>query len=83
VGPRPQGRLRRLGGGRQCRLGLQLRLAPVQENEDWEGGASALRGAAGPIRVERVRNLHPVAAALIDAGRSYGMPYLDDMNTFT
>jgi choline dehydrogenase len=30
--------------------------------------------------VERARDLHPVAAALIDAGRSYGMPYLDDMN---
>jgi len=48
--------------------------------EDWERGASAFRGAGGPIRVERVRNLDPVPAALIDAGRSCGMPYLDDMN---
>ncbi len=51
-----------------------------KKSEDWEGGASEFRGAGGPIRVERARNLHPVAAALIDAGRSYGMPYLDDVN---
>jgi choline dehydrogenase len=49
-------------------------------SEDWEGGASAFRGAGGPIRVERARDLHPVAAAFIDAGRSCGMPYLDDLN---
>ena len=48
--------------------------------EDWENGASEFRGAGGPIRVERARNLHPVATALIDAGKSYGMPYLDDVN---
>src|SRR5262249_61232836 len=29
--------------------------------EDWEGGASAFRGAGGPIRVERARDLHPAA----------------------
>jgi choline dehydrogenase len=51
-----------------------------KKSEDWEGGASAFRGAGGPIRVERARDLHPVAAAFIDAGRSYGMPYLDDLN---
>ena len=51
-----------------------------KKSEDWEDGASEFRGAGGPIRVERARNLHPVAAALIDAGTSYGMPYLDDMN---
>lgn len=48
--------------------------------EDWEDGETDLRGAGGPIRVERAKNLHPVAAALIDACRSYGMPYIDDMN---
>ncbi len=37
-------------------------------------------GWGGPIHVERARDLHPVASALIDAGRSYGMPYLDDIN---
>jgi choline dehydrogenase len=51
-----------------------------KKSEDWEGGPSAFRGAGGPIRVERARDLHPVAAAFIDAGRSHGMPYLDDLN---
>src|SRR5262245_3537967 len=51
-----------------------------KQSEDWEDGASEFRGAEGPIHVERARGLHPVAAALIDAGRSFGMPYLDDMN---
>src|SRR4029077_5187798 len=51
-----------------------------KKSEDWEDGASAFRGAGGPIHVERARNLHPPAAALIDAGQSFGMPYLDDTN---
>src|SRR5262245_51202086 len=51
-----------------------------KQMEDWEDGPSKFRGAGGPIRVERARVLHPVDAALIDAGRSYGMPYLGDMN---
>jgi choline dehydrogenase-like flavoprotein len=46
----------------------------------WEDGANDLRGSGGPIRVERARDLHPVAAAFIDASKSHGMPYLDDMN---
>jgi len=48
--------------------------------EDWEGGGSAYRGAGGPVRVERAKDLHPVAAALIEAALSYGMPYLEDTN---
>ena len=51
-----------------------------KRSEDWEDGASEFRGAGGPIRVERAANLHPVAAAFIDAGLSCGMPYLDDLN---
>ncbi|HKA87660.1 MAG TPA: GMC family oxidoreductase N-terminal domain-containing protein, partial [Haliangiales bacterium] len=51
-----------------------------KKSEDWEGGGSEHRGAGGPIRVERATDLHPVAAAFIDAGRSLGMPYLDDLN---
>jgi choline dehydrogenase len=51
-----------------------------KKSEDWEGGASTFRGAGGPICVERAKDLHPVAAAFIDAGRSYGMSYLDDLN---
>src|SRR5262249_30783799 len=34
----------------------------------------------GPIRVERAGDLHPAAAAFLDAGKSYGMRYLDDVN---
>jgi choline dehydrogenase len=51
-----------------------------KKSEDWEDGENEFRGAGGPIHVERARDLHPVAAAFIDAGRSYGMPYFDDMN---
>ncbi|WP_434383146.1 GMC family oxidoreductase [Melittangium boletus] len=51
-----------------------------KKSEDWEGGASAFRGAGGPIRIERARQLNPVAAALIDACGTYGMPYLEDVN---
>jgi choline dehydrogenase len=51
-----------------------------KKSEDWEDGDSEFRGAGGPIHVERAKALHPVASAFIDAGRSYGMPYLDDMN---
>jgi choline dehydrogenase len=40
-----------------------------------------VRSAAWAARsVLSTRDLHPVAAALIDAGRSYGMPYHDDVN---
>jgi choline dehydrogenase len=59
---------------------FQSVLPLFMQSEDWEDGASALRGAGGPIRIERARDLHPVAAALIDAGLSCGMPYLDDTN---
>ncbi len=51
-----------------------------KKSEDWEDGETELRGAGGPIHVVRARNLHPIAAALIDAGRAYGLRYVDDMN---
>ena len=51
-----------------------------KKSEHWEDGASEFRGAGGPIRVERARDLPPVVAAFIDAGRACGMPYLDDLN---
>ena len=51
-----------------------------KESEDWEDGENEFRGAGGPIHVERARDLHPVAAAFMDAGRACGMPYLDDLN---
>jgi choline dehydrogenase len=51
-----------------------------KKSEDWEDGANEFRGAGGPMRVERARDLDPVSTALIDAGRSCGMPYLHDIN---
>ncbi len=51
-----------------------------RQSETWEDGASEFRGDSGPVRVERVKDPHPAIAALIEAGRSFGMPYLDDHN---
>jgi len=48
--------------------------------EDWEGGASKERGAGGPMRVERSRNPHPLATAMLEAAGELGMPVLDDPN---
>src|SRR5262249_41235886 len=59
---------------------FQSVLPLFKKAEDWEDGASEFRGAGGPIHVERARDLDPVSAAFIDAGRSYGMPYFDDLN---
>ena len=54
---------------------------PVFKNqEDWEGGANAWRGAGGPIHIRRPRTPHPTAPAFIDAAREMGMPILDDVN---
>jgi len=55
-------------------------LSLFKKSEDWEDGANDFRGSGGPIHVERARNLHPGAAAFIDASKSWGMPYLDDLN---
>jgi choline dehydrogenase-like flavoprotein len=51
--------------------------------EDWEGGANKWRGARGPLRIERSRALHPVAAALIDGAAELGLPVIDDPNGAT
>lgn len=48
--------------------------------EDWDGGATDLRGAGGPLRIERPRDPHPVAAALLPAAAELGLPVLDDGN---
>jgi len=48
--------------------------------EDWEEGETDFHGAGGPMRIENAKELHPVASALIEAGVSYGMPYLKDTN---
>jgi choline dehydrogenase len=48
--------------------------------EDWEGGASDLRGIGGPLRIERSHDLHPIAQALIDGAGALGIPVIDDPN---
>jgi choline dehydrogenase len=48
--------------------------------EDWEGGASIWRGAGGPLRIERPRDPHPIALAMLDAAATLGIPIIDDMN---
>jgi choline dehydrogenase len=48
--------------------------------EDWEGGETDFHGAGGPIAIENAKDLHPVSSALIEAGRAFGMPVLDDTN---
>jgi choline dehydrogenase-like flavoprotein len=51
-----------------------------RKSEDWEGGASQVRGAGGPIHVERAKHPSLLASALIDASVAFGMPYVDDLN---
>ncbi|HTJ44501.1 MAG TPA: FAD-dependent oxidoreductase [Kofleriaceae bacterium] len=49
--------------------------------EDWEGGASELRGAGGPIAVTRQKGLTPASQAWIEAlTETLGVPFNDDYN---
>lgn len=48
--------------------------------EDWEGGANVWRGTGGPLRIERPRDPHPIALAMLDAAATLGIPIIDDMN---
>ena len=48
--------------------------------EDWHGPASTLRGTGGPIYVAPPDDPNPLATAFIEAGRSIGLPVLDDIN---
>ncbi|MBK0329610.1 GMC family oxidoreductase N-terminal domain-containing protein [Rhodobacteraceae bacterium F11138] len=61
---------------------FQSVLPKLKAMEDWQGGETDLRGAGGPIPVMAPApdSLHPVAKVLIDAGKSWGMPYIEDMN---
>jgi choline dehydrogenase len=58
----------------------QALLPYFRRAEDWEGGASPLRGAGGPMRVERPRDPHPIAVAMLDGAAELGLPVLDDVN---
>ncbi|MEY3073004.1 MAG: hypothetical protein RLZZ353_1200 [Actinomycetota bacterium] len=46
--------------------------------EDDERGATAHRGAGGPVRVERQRDPRPVTMAFLDACAELGIPVVDD-----
>jgi len=48
--------------------------------EDWEGGATAFRGAGGPVRITRPADPHPIATGLLDAAAELDMTVLDDCN---
>jgi choline dehydrogenase-like flavoprotein len=49
--------------------------------EDWEDGATELRGAGGPIRVTRQKDLTPAADAFIDAmADAAGVSRISDYN---
>ncbi|MBJ8346785.1 FAD-dependent oxidoreductase [Antrihabitans sp. YC2-6] len=49
--------------------------------EDWEGGASELRGAGGPIKVTRKHDLTDAARAFMGAATErLGVPEIDDYN---
>ncbi|SHG76297.1 choline dehydrogenase [Kaistia soli DSM 19436] len=48
--------------------------------EDWEDGETDLRGASGPLRIERSADPHPVAIALRDGAIELGVPPVDDPN---
>ena len=48
--------------------------------EDWHGPAGDLRGTGGPIYVSPPVDPNPLSAAFIEAGRSVGLPVLDDIN---
>jgi len=49
--------------------------------EDWEGGASELRGAGGPIHVRRHHTMTDAGRSFMEAVRTrLGVPRLDDYN---
>jgi choline dehydrogenase len=55
-------------------------LPVFKDQEDWEGGENAWRGAGGPVHVRRPRDPLPAARAFLEASRQLGMPIIDDMN---
>jgi choline dehydrogenase len=49
--------------------------------EDWEDGASAVRGAGGPVKVTRQQDLTPASQAFIEAlAATAGVKQIDDYN---
>jgi len=48
--------------------------------EDWQLGATELRGAGGPLRCELPESPHAIASGLVEAARSLGLPSVEDVN---
>lgn len=48
--------------------------------ENWEGGADAWRGGAGPIRTISSHSTDPIHDAYRDAAREVGIPWTEDYN---
>jgi choline dehydrogenase-like flavoprotein len=56
-------------------------LPSFRKMEDWEGGASDLRGAGGPVKVTRQKNLTPASQAFLEAvADTAGVKKIDDYN---
>jgi len=51
-----------------------------KEIESWQGPACDLRGTSGPIHVEPPVDPNPIAAAMVAAGPSVGLPIIEDFN---
>lgn len=51
-----------------------------RKSETYAGGASLLRGADGPLRVEEVTHRNPTNDAIIEAFAEIGVPRTDDYN---
>ncbi len=56
-------------------------LPSFKRMEDWEDGASELRGSGGPIKVTRQQDLTPASQAFLAAlAETAGVPRIDDYN---
>ena len=56
-------------------------LAYFKKAEGYEGGESEFHGGGGPLKTSKVKEMHPLSKAFIDAGLAAGYPYNDDFNT--
>jgi len=56
-------------------------LSSFKRMEDWEDGATALRGAGGPVKVTRQKDLTPASQAFMEAlAATAGVKRIDDYN---
>jgi len=56
-------------------------LSSFRRMEDWEDGATALRGSGGPVKVTRQKDLTPASQAFIEAlAATAGVKRIDDYN---